>query len=149
DIARKLYQLEGAKEVLDDETVIGSMDERIEAYQEELDPKAKKMLASWEETKEKYAQEKMTFTVRDKEIDMDIVTESLSGLKIPKVAFPKFHDWGERLPWLRNENVPGAFPFTAGVFPLKRKGEDPTRQFAGEGTPERTNRRFHYLSKDS
>src|SRR5690625_854761 len=149
DIARKLYQLEGAKEVLDDETVIGSMDERIEAYQEELDPKAKKMLASWEETKEKYAQEKMTFTVRDKEIDMDIVTESLSGLKIPKVAFPKFHDWGERLTWLRKENVPGAFPFTAGVFPFKRKGEDPTRQFAGEGTPERTNRRFHYLSKDS
>src|SRR5690625_999885 len=78
---------------------------------------------------------------------MDIVTESLSGLKVPKVAFPKFIDWGERLTWLLKENVPGAFPFTAGVFPFKRKGEDPTRQFAGEGTPERTNRRFHYLSE--
>src|SRR5690625_220289 len=78
---------------------------------------------------------------------MDIVTESLSRIKVPKVAFPKYGDWGERLTWLLKENVPGAFPFTAGVFPFKRKGEDPTRQFAGEGTPERTNRRFHYLSK--
>src|SRR5690606_32837463 len=66
----------------------------------------------------------------------------------PKVAFPKYKDWGERLRWMMKENVPGAFPYTAGVFPFKRKGEDPTRQFAGEGTPERTNRRFHYLSRN-
>src|SRR5699024_1776132 len=90
----------------------------------------------------------MSYKVRDKEFNMDIVTESLSGLKIPKVAFPKYMDWGERLTWLMKENVPGSFPFTAGVFPFKRQGEDPTRQFAGEGSPERTNRRFHYLSKD-
>src|SRR5690625_5481835 len=90
----------------------------------------------------------MTFPIRDRSIEMDINTESISGLKIPKVAFPTYHDWGERLTWLMKENVPGSFPFTAGVFPFKRQGEDPTRQFAGEGSPERTNRRFHYLSKD-
>src|SRR5690625_6852848 len=83
----------------------------------------------------------MSLQVRDREITVDTVTESLAGLKIPKVAFPNFSDWGERLKWLMTENVPGAFPFTAGVYPFKREGEDPTRQFAGEGTPERTNRR--------
>ncbi|MUK89624.1 methylmalonyl-CoA mutase [Ornithinibacillus sp. L9] len=147
-IARKLYQLHGAKEALEDHDVVRIIDEKIGSYEEELDPKAKKLLDSWDKTKEAYAQETMTFSVRDKEIEMDIVTESLAGLKIPKVAFPKYTDWGERLLWLLKENVPGAFPFTAGVFPFKRKGEDPTRQFAGEGTPERTNRRFHYLSKN-
>jgi len=146
DVARKLYQLEGAKEVLDDEQK-ELLDESIESYKEKLDSNSKKLLDSWDETKEKYAGEKMTYKVRDKEFNMEIVTESLSGLKIPKVAFPKYMDWGERLTWLMKENVPGAFPFTAGVFPFKRKGEDPTRQFAGEGTPERTNRRFHYLSE--
>src|SRR5690625_2294416 len=90
----------------------------------------------------------MTFKVRDRDIHVDLTTESLSGLKIPKVMYPNFQDWGERLRWLLRENVPGSFPFTAGVYPFKREDEDPTRQFAGEGTPERTNRRFHYLSKD-
>src|SRR5690625_2137631 len=90
----------------------------------------------------------MTFKVREREIHVDLTTESLAGLKIRKVVFPKFTDWGERLRWLLRENVPGRFPFTAGVYPFKREGEDPTRQFAGEGTPERTNRRFHYLSRD-
>jgi len=146
DIARKLYQLEGTKEILG-EGNHENVDKAIESYEEELNPKSKKLLNSWDETKERYAGEKMSYTVRNKEFEMDIVTESLSGLKVPKVAFPKFIDWGERLTWLLKENVPGAFPFTAGVFPFKRKGEDPTRQFAGEGTPERTNRRFHYLSK--
>src|SRR5690606_21954626 len=75
-------------------------------------------------------------------------TETLSGLKIPKVALPQFKDWGEIVRWSLRENVPGRFPFTAGVFPFRRKGEDPKRQFAGEGTPERTNRRFHYLSEN-
>ncbi|WP_164667554.1 fused isobutyryl-CoA mutase/GTPase IcmF [Virgibacillus doumboii] len=147
-IASKLYQLDGAKNVLDDEHALGEIDKTIESYQDELNPKARKQLEAWDETKERYAQDKMTFKVRDKEIEMDLTTESLSGLKVPKVAFPKYTDWGERLKWLLKENVPGAFPFTAGVFLFKRKGEDPTRQFAGEGTPERTNRRFHYLSKN-
>ena len=77
-----------------------------------------------------------------------LTTTSLSGLKIPKVSLPKFKDYGEILRWVYKENVPGSYPYTAGVFPFKREGEDPKRQFAGEGTPERTNRRFHYLSKD-
>ncbi|WP_100009863.1 fused isobutyryl-CoA mutase/GTPase IcmF [Lentibacillus sediminis] len=148
EIARKLYQLEGAKEALEDEQTLETIDQTIDQYAEQLEPRAKKLLDGWEETKEKYSQETMTFPIRDKEIEMDIVTESISGLKVPKVAFPRYRDWGERLTWLLKENVPGSFPFTAGVFPFKRKGENPTRQFAGEGTPERTNRRFHYLSKD-
>ncbi|WP_269410559.1 fused isobutyryl-CoA mutase/GTPase IcmF [Lentibacillus daqui] len=149
DVARKLYQLHGAKDILDENADVSKIEEKIGSLEEALDAKSKKLLDSWDETKASYSQDKMTFAVRDKEIEMDIVTESLSGLKIPKIAFPKYTDWGERLTWLLKENVPGAFPFTAGVFPFKRKGEDPTRQFAGEGTPERTNRRFHYLSKNS
>ncbi|MEC5424440.1 methylmalonyl-CoA mutase family protein [Virgibacillus sp. C22-A2] len=148
EIARRLYQLEGTKEIIQDKESTAVINQTIEQYEEQLDPKAGKLLAAWDETKESYNQGTLTFSVRDKEIKMDIVTESLAGLKIPKVAFPKFKDWGERLTWILKENVPGAFPFTAGVFPFKRKGEDPTRQFAGEGTPERTNRRFHYLSKN-
>ena len=146
--ARKLYQLEGTKEILEDTDVVKKLDQTINQYEDELDPKAKQLLDAWDETRDNYSQDTMTFSVRDKEINMDISTQSLSGTRIPKVAFPKYQDWGERLTWLLKENVPGAFPFTAGVFPFKRKGEDPTRQFAGEGTPERTNRRFHYLSKD-
>jgi methylmalonyl-CoA mutase len=148
DAARKVYQLEGAKEAIGTEGDTKIIDQTIDQYEEKLDARSRNLLDKWDETKESYDQEKMTFKVRDKEIEMDIVTESISGLKIPKVAFPKYQDWGERLTWLLKENVPGAFPFTSGVFPFKRKGEDPTRQFAGEGTPERTNRRFHYLSKD-
>ncbi|WP_163969476.1 fused isobutyryl-CoA mutase/GTPase IcmF [Oceanobacillus halotolerans] len=149
DIARKLYQLKGTKALIEDESAKETIDQTFDQYNEQLDSKSQKLLASWDETKERYAQDKMSFKIRHKEIEMDITTESLAGLKIPKVAFPKFADWGDRLLWMLKENVPGAFPFTAGVFPFKRKGEDPTRQFAGEGTPERTNRRFHYLSKDS
>ena len=98
--------------------------------------------------KEKYAGEQFVTKVRDKEIVTKLKTKSLSGLMIPKVSLPKYEDYGEILGWVFRENVPGFFPYTAGVFPFKREGEDPKRQFAGEGTPERTNRRFHYLSKD-
>src|SRR5699024_3107322 len=149
DIARKLFQLEGAKNVLDDEESAEAIDKAIQTYEEKLAPEAKRKLDSWDETVEKYSQDTMTFKIRNKDIEMDLNTESISGLKIPKVMLPKYMDWGDRLKWLMKENVPGSFPFTAGVFPFKRKGEDPTRQFAGEGTPERTNRRFHYLSEDS
>ncbi|MUV37419.1 Isobutyryl-CoA mutase [Lentibacillus sp. JNUCC-1] len=146
-IARKLYQLKGAQSILDSNEAAAAIDETVATYEEQLHPRSKKLLDSWDETKESYEQDTMTFKIRDKDITMDLTTETLSGLKVPKVAYPKFSDWGERLNWLMRENVPGAFPFTAGVFPFKRKGEDPTRQFAGEGTPDRTNRRFHYLSK--
>ncbi|KGP92476.1 methylmalonyl-CoA mutase [Pontibacillus chungwhensis BH030062] len=147
EVARKWYQLKGAVSVLENEDLREQVDEMADFYEKKLEPDFKKMLENWDETKERYAQDKMTFKVRDKEITMDLNTETLSGLKIPKVALPHYQDWGDRLLWMLKENVPGAFPFTAGVFPFKRKGEDPTRQFAGEGTPERTNRRFHYLSE--
>ncbi|GIO24748.1 fused isobutyryl-CoA mutase/GTPase IcmF [Oceanobacillus sp. J11TS1] len=146
EIASKLYQLKGAREEVDGEAA-ASLDQMMAAYEQQLDGEAKRLLDNWENLKESYLGDTFTFKVRDKEITMDLTTESLSGLKIPKVVLPKYHDWGDRLYWLMRENVPGTFPYTAGVFPFKRKGEDPTRQFAGEGTPERTNRRFHYLSK--
>lgn len=98
--------------------------------------------------KEVYAGEKYVTKIRDREIVTELTVKSLSGLSIPKVVLPKYEDYGEILKWVYKENVPGSFPYTAGVFPFKRQGEDPKRQFAGEGTPERTNRRFHYLSKD-
>lgn len=149
EIARKLYKLNGVKELAEDEKTQASLQELIEMHERKLDGEARMLLESWGELKEKYSKDEISFKVRDKEIKTKITTESLAGLKIPKVAFPRYVDWGDRLRWLMKENVPGAFPFTAGVFPFKREGEDPTRQFAGEGTPERTNRRFHYLSKDS
>ena len=91
----------------------------------------------------------MVTKVRDKEIRTLHSRRLLyPDTKIPKVALPKYQDYGEILRWVYKENVPGSFPYTAGVFPFKRQGEDPKRQFAGEGTPERTNKRFHYLSKD-
>ncbi|TFB19227.1 methylmalonyl-CoA mutase [Filobacillus milosensis] len=145
DIARKLYQLKGTEEELGE---VEELKQLIEKYEKELEPDNKEKLEKFDELKETYTKDQLSYKVRDKEFTVDLNTESLSGLKIPKVALPKYRDWGDRLHWMLMENVPGAFPFTAGVFPFKRKGEDPTRQFAGEGTPERTNRRFHYLSKN-
>ena len=149
NIARKLYQLYGAKEELKDEEALKAVNELIESYESKLTPETKEKLENWDKMKEKYAGDTLTYKVRDKEITVDISTTSLSGTRIPKVQFPDFKDWGDRVSWLMRENVPGEFPYTAGVFPFKREGEDPTRMFAGEGTPERTNKRFHYLSKDS
>src|SRR5690625_2749773 len=148
DVARKLYQLNGTKEIIEDENTQNTLNNTIQAYEDKLTKPSQQLLASWDEMKHKYDSDTFTFKVRDKEISLDITTTSLSGLKIPKVKFPAFKDWGERLTWLKKENVPGSFPYTAGVFPFKRQGEDPTRQFAGEGTPDRTNRRFHYLSEE-
>ncbi|WP_080872325.1 fused isobutyryl-CoA mutase/GTPase IcmF [Oceanobacillus timonensis] len=146
EIASKLYRLKGAEEEVKEE-VAASLQQAMTAYEQQLDGDARQLLENWEQLKDSYLGDTFTFKVRDKAITMDLTTESLSGLKIPKVMLPKYQDWGDRLYWLMRENVPGSFPYTAGVFPFKRKGEDPTRQFAGEGTPERTNRRFHYLSK--
>lgn len=149
ELASKLYRLEGARQVLEaEDRATEDLEQTIEQYQGKLSQGSREKLASWGQLKETYSKDTVSFKVRDREITVDAITTSLSGLKIPKVAFPNYLDWGERLKWLMTENVPGAFPFTSGVFPFKRQGEDPTRQFAGEGTPERTNRRFHYLSKD-
>ena len=109
------------------------------------EPKA--LLAEWPATKKRYSAAKYQFQVRDKVIEIDLTTETLSHLKLPKICLPKYEDWGDILTWLMREAPPGQFPFTAGVFPLKRENEDPARMFAGEGGPERTNRRFHYVSR--
>ncbi|MFC0525207.1 fused isobutyryl-CoA mutase/GTPase IcmF [Pontibacillus salicampi] len=147
NIARKWASIMETSELMEDPATQEALSSLAKQYEQQLAPKHKEMLENWDKVKEQYSQDTMTFSVRNKDITMDIATESLSGLKIPKVVLPHYRDPGDRLLWLLKENVPGAFPFTAGVFPFKRKGEDPTRQFAGEGTPERTNRRFHYLSE--
>jgi methylmalonyl-CoA mutase len=111
-----------------------------------LDPRARKLLAMWPQTKAAYSGDEYVVKIRDREIRTALTTTSLSGTKVRKVALPNFEDDGEILRWQLEENVPGSFPFTAGVFAFKRENEDPTRMFAGEGDPFRTNRRFHLLA---
>lgn len=111
-----------------------------------LDPYNWEILLAWEEKVNKYKNPIYSFKVRGKEIKIETHSESLSHIQIPKVALPKYQSWGDILNWTLQENVPGEFPFTAGLYPFKRLGEDPARMFAGEGGPERTNRRFHYVS---
>ncbi|OJH16496.1 methylmalonyl-CoA mutase [Bacillus obstructivus] len=151
-LARKLFQLEGAIQAVTDkkanEEVLNSLQTIKDEIYENLTNESKRIIQTWEQTKEKYTSKQFVTKIRDKEIITELTTKSLSGLDIPKVALPKYEDYGEILRWVYKENVPGSFPYTAGVFPFKREGEDPKRQFAGEGTPERTNRRFHYLSEN-
>ena len=116
--------------------------------EEHLDEEIAGLVQKWEVTRQLYSQDEIDIKIRDKSIPTPLLSKSLSGLKIPKIALPPFESLPETLKWLRKENLPGHFPYTAGVFPFRREGEDPKRQFAGEGTPERTNARFHYLTKD-
>lgn len=151
DFASKLYQLNGSFELLKDKADKGLLDtiqKQIDFYADQLTPVAKKLITNWSNKIAEYQKDFYEYTVRDKVIKQSMTTKSLSGTRIPKVVLPKYKDWGDILKWQAQENVPGHFPFTAGVFPLKREGEDPTRMFAGEGGPERTNRRFHYVSVD-
>lgn len=149
NLARKLFQLEGAMAAVKDQPeVVAALEAVKQETEAKLSPESKKILDGWEATKAAYSGDQFVTRIRDKEIMTVLKKKSLSGLDIPKVALPKYKDYGEILRWVYRENVPGSFPYTAGVFPFKREGEDPKRQFAGEGTPERTNRRFHYLSKD-
>ncbi len=143
-IATDLFSLDRVKGIL--ATAESEINDKYKEVEQELTPESKKVLDTWEDKRESYTKDQFVYKVRDKEIVVENYTESLSHNKIPKVVLPRFKDWGEILRWTRQENVPGEFPFTAGVFPFKRKGEDPTRMFAGEGGPERTNKRFHYLS---
>ncbi len=124
--------------------------ELIDLYnqiEEKMNPECRQLLREWPQKVQRYKSAKYQFQVRDKVIEQDLYTESLSRLKIPKVSLPAYENWGDLLRWQLTENVPGEFPYAAGVFPLKRENEDPTRMFAGEGGPERTNRRFHYVSQ--
>lgn len=142
-LASNLYALEKAKDLLGNQEEI---DEKITIIKQDIDGKCLRELEQWPETVKAYSQKEFVYKVRDKEIRIPTTTKSLSQSDIPKVSLPKFSDYGDLLQWLMQENVPGSFPYTAGVFPFKRKGEDPTRMFAGEGGPERTNKRFHYVS---
>ncbi len=157
EIASKLYGLEKARQQIKEiedineeeiDRVQKVLDKQTERLEKELDERAYKLLKEWPEVKEKYKKDKFVAKIRDREVVYDLKTKTLSGNYIPKVKLPETEDYGEILKYRLKENVPGEFPYTAGVFPLKRQDEKPTRMFAGEGTPERTNRRFHYLSKD-
>jgi methylmalonyl-CoA mutase len=172
-IARKMYQLKGTIKIINDsigekkidieeeDGIVTAIESKTEApgylgdlmsefkkLSEQIDPECKKSIDDWEKTVARYKADKYQFKVRDKVLEQDLHRTSLSGTKIPRVSLPKYKDWGDILNWILTENVPGFFPYSAGVFPLKRINEDPTRMFAGEGGPERTNRRFHYVSSD-
>ena len=121
---------------------------RAAEAEKQIDHEIIDALAKWEDIREQYSQDEFEVKIRDKVSRTKLYSESLSGLKIPKIALPDFDSLAETLKWLRKEHLPGYFPYTAGVFQFRREGEDPKRQFAGEGPPERTNARFHYLTKD-
>jgi isobutyryl-CoA mutase len=148
DVARQLYQIEGTLKLLTpvQETLNVELHKIKNSITEKFHPDLKKLIDNWAAKQRRYTKEFYEFKVRDKILKQPLAYTSLSGTVIPKVLLPKYNDWGDILKWQLQENVPGEFPFTAGVFPLKREGEDPTRMFAGEGGPERTNRRFHYVS---
>ncbi len=126
-----------------------NLSEKRKKLTQDIDGECLRMLQSWENRVEKYKKDEFTYKVRGKDIKVPTHSLSLSQNKIPKVVLPKYKDLGDILRWQLRENVPGEFPYTAGVFPFKRTEEDPTRMFAGEGGPERTNRRFHYVSMDT
>ncbi|NAY90312.1 methylmalonyl-CoA mutase [Muricauda sp. JGD-17] len=131
-----------------DKTLCSLLIKEFDKVKMDLDPHNWESILQWREKINRYKSEIYTFKVRGKEVKIKTHTESLSHSQIPKVALPKYKAWGDILYWILQENVPGAFPFTSGLYPFKREGEDPTRMFAGEGGPERTNRRFHYVSLD-
>jgi len=152
EVADKLYGLSKSIETLtessveDKDRLVKGLQETFESTKLEMDPKNWVLIENWQDKVQKYKEPVYKFKVRDKELSIETHSESLSHLQIPKIALPKYKAWGDILRWLLQENVPGEFPYAAGLFPFKREGEDPTRMFAGEGGPERTNRRFHYVS---
>lgn len=151
-VARKMYAIFTTIETLQNSesdyrnTLLAQLQAEYDRISLELDPKNKKLIDTWEEKRNLYKEPYFRFKVRDKEISIETHTESLSHTRIPKVVTPRYESWSDILRWSLQENVPGEFPFTAGLYPFKRVGEDPTRMFAGEGGPERTNKRFHYVS---
>ncbi|SEG59291.1 methylmalonyl-CoA mutase [Nonomuraea solani] len=142
EIARRRQQLTAVRDLLSDEGA-----REIERVEGELSAESRALLDAWPAVKERYTADELVVKVRDREIHTPLWRETLSGNRIPRVALPRYSDHGDLLRFLRAENLPGMFPFTAGVFPFKRDDEDPTRMFAGEGDPFRTNRRFKLLSE--
>lgn len=154
-LATELFQLKGSLEQLNKrgasdsaQTAAQELDAFFKYKYANLNGEYQRLLDGWAATIQNYKNDEFVYTVRNKEIRVKTTTESLSHTQIPKIAVPRFTNWGDIVRWSAQENFPGEFPYTAGVFPFKRTGEDPTRMFAGEGNPERTNRRFHYVSLD-
>ncbi len=153
EIASKLEEVRGTLNQLNNwrpynkEVLVNDLSKMQDHWTSKLDVRPKRILEEWDELYERYKQETFDVQIRDRVIKNDLYRESLSGLKIPRVAMPDTKHAGERLKFALKENLPGYFPYTGGVFPFKREGEDPTRMFAGEGTPERTNKRFHFVSE--
>ena len=151
-VAEKLQGLHSSMETIssseleDKDRLVKNIQEVFEKEKLNFDPKNWELLQNWDEKKQAFKDPIYEFKVRDKVLKINTHTESLSHSKIPKVASPNYKSWGDILRWILQENFPGNFPYTSGLFPFKREGEDPTRMFAGEGGPERTNKRFHYVS---
>ena len=154
EIAQKLYGIHKTiatikeAKLIDYDRLIKDLKETYEKIALDFDPKLQNLIDEWDQMKDSYSNDIYTYIVRGKEINVKTKTETLSHQKISKICLPKYQAWGDILSWNLQENVPGKFPFTAGIYPFKRQGEDPTRMFAGEGGPERTNKRFHYLSSN-
>jgi isobutyryl-CoA mutase len=152
EVADKLYGIQKTIDSIsssyleDKDRLVKSLQEAFELEKLNFDPKNWALIEQWEGKRQLYIDPEFSFKVRDKELKLKTHTESLSHLQIPKVVTPNYKGWGDILKWILQENVPGEFPYTSGLFPFKREGEDPTRMFAGEGGPERTNKRFHYVS---
>lgn len=150
-LADRLYALQQTLDLLQEKgssaaTLQATLRDMYDQLQQDLDGNNLRLLTSWEAKVARYAADEYVYQVRGKDIRVATHTRSLSGTRIARVSTPRYRSWGDILRWSLQENVPGEFPYTAGVFPFKRQGEDPTRMFAGEGGPERTNKRFHYLS---
>ncbi|MDW7693120.1 methylmalonyl-CoA mutase family protein [Flammeovirgaceae bacterium SG7u.111] len=146
--ASSLYALQKTAAEFENEALVKTaIEQKFDALKSGLAPKELEDLESWSAFKDAYEKGVFSYQVRGKDIKVETTSNSLAGLPIRKVSLPKYKDWGDLLKWQKQENVPGVFPYTAGVFPFKRKGEDPARMFAGEGGPERTNKRFHYVSE--
>jgi methylmalonyl-CoA mutase len=146
ETADQLQSLQEAQRLIAD-NASEALNEKAKEVRMDLDPKILEWLEHWPELKARYEDAIYTFQVRGKEIKIETHQESLSQLQIPKIATPRISGWGDLTRWSLQENLPGHFPFTAGIYPFKREGEDPARMFAGEGGPERTNKRFHYVSQ--
>jgi len=147
-LARERQQLIATKGMLAREDMASALDPLIAQRESRLDAKAKKLLDMWPTMQKAYSGDEYVVKIRDREVRTKLTQQTLSGTTIRKVYLPRYEDHGEILKWLMLENVPGSFPFAAGVFAFKRENEDPTRMFAGEGDPFRTNKRFHLVSKD-
>lgn len=146
-LASDVQSIKETMKLIDEPDVMKKLHEKFKIKWEQLDPELVQFMANWDEKKKEFDQEVCEYEIQGKKMNLPMSRKSLSGTKIPKIAFPRYTSWADIAKFYYKENFPGEFPYTAGVFPFKRTTEDPKRQFAGEGGPERTNKRFHYLTQ--